>query len=85
MKPEYIIIAAIIVAAIVLLTRKDKSGKPRSVTTTLPGIDHPSDVLTMRLPLGNGNVLDVPYCLDVQRATNGGLPLAPMSITGGAA
>ena len=72
MKPEYLLIAAIIVAAIVLLTRKDKL---RSITTALPGIDHPSDVLTMRLPLGNGNVLDVPYCLDVQRATNGGLPL----------
>lgn len=75
MKPEYLLIAAVIVAAIVLLTRKDKADKPRSITTTLPGIDHPSDVLTMRLPLGNGSVLDVPYCLDVQRATNGGLPL----------
>lgn len=75
MNPEYIIIAAIIVAAIVLLTRKDKADKPRSITTALPGIGHPSDVLTMRLPLGNGSVWNVPYCLDVQRATNGGLPL----------
>lgn len=72
MKPEYILIATVVLVAIILLTRKDK---PRSITTTLPGIDHPSDVLTMRLPLGNGSVLDVPYCLDVQRATNGGLPL----------
>lgn len=75
MKPEYIIIAAIIVAAIVLLTRKDKAGKPRSIATTLPGIDHPSDVLAMRLPLADGSVWNVPYCLDVQRATHGGLPL----------
>ena len=69
------LIALAVIVAIVLLTRKDKAGKPRSIATALPGIDHPSDVLTMRLPLGNGNVLDVPYCLDVQRATNGGLPL----------
>lgn len=76
MRPEYLlIIAAIVLIAIVLLTRKDKADKPRSITTALPGIDHPSDVLTMRLPLGNGNVLDVPYCLDVQSATHGGLPL----------
>ena len=69
------LIALAVIVAIVLLTRKDRADKPRSHTTALPGIDHPSDVLTMRLPLGNGNVLDVPYCLDVQRATNGDLPL----------
>ena len=76
MNPEYILIAVVVVIAIIALAKSGKKDKKaRSITTTLPGIDHPSDVLTMRLPLGNGNVLDVPYCLDVQRATNGGLPL----------
>lgn len=75
MKPEYIIIAAIVLIAIIALASSKKDKKPRSHTTALPGIDHPSDVLTMRLPLANGSVWNVPYCLDVQRATHGGLPL----------
>ena len=69
------LIALAVIVAIVLLTRKDRADKPRSHTTALPGIDHPSDVLTMRLRLPDGGVLPVDYCLDVQRATNGGLPL----------
>ena len=73
MRPEYILIAAIILIAIVALSRKDKKDKaPRNVTTPLPDIAQPSDVLNMRLPLGNGSIWPVDYCLDVQRATSGG-------------
>ena len=76
MRPEYFILAGIVLIAIIALaTGSKKDKKARSIAMQLPGLNQPSDVLTMRLPLGNGNVLDVPYCLDVQRATNGGLPL----------
>ena len=76
MNPEYFLIAVVVLIAIIALAKSGKKDKKaRSIATTLPGIDHPSDVLTMRLPLGNGSVWSVPYCLDVQRATNGGLPL----------
>lgn len=76
MNPEYILIAIVVVIAIIALAKSGKKDKKaRSISTSLPDLNQPSDVLTMRLPLGNGSVLDVPYCLDVQRATNGGLPL----------
>ena len=72
----YILIAAVVLIAIIALAKGSKKDKKaRSISTQLPDLSQPSDVLTMRLPLGNGNVLDVPCCLDVQRATNGGLPL----------
>lgn len=75
MRPEYIILASIVIAALILLTRSRSKDKPTTSTTHLPDLRQPGEVLTMRLPLGNGSVLDVPYCLDVQSATNGGLPL----------
>ena len=76
MKPEYLLIAAIIVAAIIALAKGSKTDKTaRSVSTQLPDLSLPSDVLTMRLPLPDGNVWPIDYCLDVQRATNGGLTL----------
>ena len=76
MKPEYLILAAVVLIAIIALAKGGKKGKKtRSFSTQLPDVSQPSDVLTMRLPLGDGNVLDVTYCLDVQRATNGDLPL----------
>lgn len=73
MKPEYLILAAVVLIAIIALAKSGKKDKKaRSISTSLPDLNQPSDVLTMRLPLGNGSVLDVPYCLDVQRATSGG-------------
>lgn len=73
MRPEYLILIAVAALALALLTRRGKP-KPRTVTTCLPDIDQPDEVLTMHLPFGDGTV-PVDFCLDVQRATHGGLPL----------
>ena len=65
-------IAAIVLIAIIAIARGKKDKKARSIATSLPDLDQPSDVLTMRLKLPDGNVWPIDYCLDVQRATSGG-------------
>lgn len=72
---SYILIALALIVAIVIIVRGKKNKKARSATAQLPGLHRPSDVLTMRLNLPDGSVWPVDYCLDVQRATHGGLPL----------
>ena len=73
MRPEYFILAAVVLIAIIALARGSKKDKKaRSIATSLPDLDQPSDVLTMRLKLPDGNVWPIDYCLDVQRATSGG-------------
>ena len=77
MKPEYFLIAAVVLIAIIALARGSKKDKKaRSVSTQLPDLSQPSDVLTMRLKLPDGNVWPIDYCLDVQRATSGGFEKA---------
>ena len=68
--PIIFVIAAIVLIAIAKGGKKDK--KARSLTTQLPDVHQPSDVLTMRLKLPDGNVWPIDYCLDVQRDTSGG-------------
>ena len=73
MRPEYFLIAAVIALAIIALAKGGKKDeKARSFSTQLPDISQPSDVLTMRFTLPDGNVWPIDYCLDVQRATSGG-------------
>lgn len=77
MRPEYFILAAVVLIAIIALARGSKKDKKaRSIATSLPDLDQPSDVLTMRLKLPDGNVWPIDYCLDVQRATSGGFEKA---------
>ena len=52
MKPEYFLIAAVVLIAIIALARGSKKDKTaRSFSTQLPDLSQPSDVLTMRLTL----------------------------------
>ena len=69
MRPEYFLIAAVVLIAIIALAKGGKKDKKaRSIATQLPDLDQPSDVLTMRLKLPDGTVWPIDYCLDVQRA-----------------
>ena len=65
-------IAAIVLIAVIAIASSKKGKKARSLTTQLPDVHQPSDVLTMRLKLPDGNVWPIDYCLDVQRDTSGG-------------
>ncbi len=66
-------LAAVVLIAIIVLTKGSKKDKKAlSVSTQLPDLSQPSDVLTMRLKLPDGNVWPIDYCLDVQRETSGG-------------
>ena len=68
----YILIAAVVLIAIIALAKGSKKDKKaRSISTQLPDLSQPSDVLTMRLRLPDGGVLPVDYCLDVRRGTAG--------------
>ena len=71
--PIIFVIAAVVLVVIIALARGSKKDKKaRSVSTQLPDLSQPSDVLTMRLKLPDGNVWPIDYCLDVQRETSGG-------------
>ena len=72
MKPDYFLIAAVVLIAIIAIASSKKDKKALSIATLLPDLSQPSDVLTMRLKLPDGNVWPIDYCLDVQRATSGG-------------
>lgn len=76
MRPEYFLIAGIVLVAIIAIASGKKDKKARSIATSLPDLDQPSDVLTMRLKLPDGTVWPIDYCLDVQRETSGGFEKA---------
>ena len=68
MRPEYIIIAAVVLIAIIAIASGKKDKKARSITTQLPDVHQPSEpplVMWGRYP----------YHLDLQRGTRAGFDL----------
>lgn len=69
MSPEIIIVLAILAVAVIALTQRGKGegeDAPASHTARLPDVAQPGEALQMQI-----GDLSIPYCLDVQRATNG--------------